>query len=318
VEALLKRSACYYKLDKFADAITDANAVLKQQPNNSKACLRKGMACFSLDEFETALSAFQKGQELEPENSTFKTWIRKCVAELESETGTVVPIEDKTQKVTTESVQSSVQSSTPVANIKSSEAPKIRHEWYQTQTHVFVTIFSKNVKKEETILDIQKKSLSITIKLSTSNEYQFDVDLSDEIVPEESTTSFLSTKVEIKMKKASPTRWKTLEDTGEPVKAWDSVSTAPPPVTSQKKKNWDKIVEEETQGEKLEGEESLNKVFQDIYSNATEEQKRAMMKSYLESGGTVLSTNWDEVGKGEVKGSPPEGLEMKNWNELSK
>jgi len=68
----------------------------------------------------------------------------------------------------------------------------------------------------------------------------------------------------------------------------------------------------------LEGEESLNKVFQDIYSNATEEQKRAMMKSYLESGGTVLSTNWDEVGSGEVKGSPPEGLEMKKWNELSK
>ncbi len=27
----------------------------------------------------------------------------------------------------------------------------------------------------------------------------------------------------------------------------------------------------------------------------------------MESGGTVLSTNWDEVGKGEVKGSPPDG-----------
>jgi len=84
------------------------------------------------------------------------------------------------------------------------------------------------------------------------------------------------------------------------------------------KKNWDKIVEEETKGEKLDGEESLNKVFQDIYSSGTEDQKRAMMKSYLESGGTVLSTNWEDVGKGEVKGSPPDGLEMKKWSDLNK
>jgi len=59
----------------------------------------------------------------------------------------------------------------------------------------------------------------------------------------------------------------------------------------------------------------LNKVFQDIYSNGSEEQRRAMMKSFVESGGTVLSTNWDEVGKGEVKGSPPDGLQMHKWNE---
>lgn len=33
-----------------------------------------------------------------------------------------------------------------------------------------------------------------------------------------------------------------------------------------------------------------------------------MMKSYIESGGTVLSTNWEEVSKGYVKGSPPKGF----------
>jgi suppressor of G2 allele of SKP1 len=41
-----------------------------------------------------------------------------------------------------------------------------------------------------------------------------------------------------------------------------------------------------------------------------------MLKSFQESGGTVLSTNWNEVGTGEVKGSPPAGLEMKNWKDL--
>jgi len=97
-----------------------------------------------------------------------------------------------------------------------------------------------------------------------------------------------------------------------PTNTVTTASAAPP---SQKKKNWDKIVEEETKDEKPEGEEALNKVFQDIYGNASEEQKRAMLKSYQESGGTVLSTNWDEVGKGPVKGSPPDGMEMHHWNE---
>jgi len=62
----------------------------------------------------------------------------------------------------------------------------------------------------------------------------------------------------------------------------------------------------------------LNKVFQDIYANGNDEQKRAMMKSFVESGGTVLSTNWNEVGKAEVKGSPPQGLEMHDWKEMNK
>ncbi len=34
---------------------------------------------------------------------------------------------------------------------------------------------------------------------------------------------------------------------------------------------------------------------QDIYSKATPETQRAMNKSFQTSGGTVLSTNWDEV-----------------------
>lgn len=116
------------------------------------------------------------------------------------------------------------------------------------------------------------------------------------------------------------------------------------PTSSKKSLDWaaiDKSVEEE----KLEGDAALNKVFQDIFKNGahslflflgvaykrtdihtqvthdsrlasgSEEQRRAMMKSFVESGGTVLSTNWDEVGKGEVKGSPPKGLEMKKWGE---
>ena len=43
------------------------------------------VACFEMEEFETALGAFQSGHELEPANKKFRTWSRKCQAELEGE-----------------------------------------------------------------------------------------------------------------------------------------------------------------------------------------------------------------------------------------
>jgi suppressor of G2 allele of SKP1 len=40
-----------------------------------------------------------------------------------------------------------------------------------------------------------------------------------------------------------------------------------------------------------------------------------MIKSYQESNGTALSTNWSEVGKKRVEISPPEGMVAKKWGE---
>ena len=48
--------------------------------------------------------------------------------------------------------------------------------------------------------------------------------------------------------------------------------------------------------EKKEGEAALNEMFQKIYADASDDVKKAMNKSFSESGGTVLSTNWNEIG----------------------
>ena len=40
-----------------------------------------------------------------------------------------------------------------------------RYDWYQTQTHVIVTILLKNVKQEDMNIDIQEKSVSIVFSL---------------------------------------------------------------------------------------------------------------------------------------------------------
>ena len=63
--------------------------------------------------------------------------------------------------------------------------------------------------------------------------------------------------------------------------------------------------EMEEELETLDGEDGLNKMFQDLYKDADDDQRRAMMKSFVESNGTVLSTDWTDVGKKFVEPQAP-------------
>ncbi|KAF6162151.1 hypothetical protein GIB67_008280 [Kingdonia uniflora] len=88
------------------------------------------------------------------------------------------------------------------------------------------------------------------------------------------------------------------------------------PSSRTKATDWDKLeaqVKKEEKEEKLDGDAAVNKLFRDIYQDADDDMKRAMSKSYLESNGTVLSTNWKDVGAKKVESTPPDGMEVKKW-----
>lgn len=91
------------------------------------------------------------------------------------------------------------------------------------------------------------------------------------------------------------------------------------PATSEAKpkgfssKNWDKIVQDFEEEEEKTGEKDVNDLFRQIYSQSNDEVRKAMNKSFSESGGTVLSTNWEEVKKEKVDVKPPEGVEFKKY-----
>lgn len=48
-----------------------------------------------------------------------------------------------------------------------------RHEWYQTATHVIVTLFVKNVKQENAQIDIKPKTVSITFHYESNSIFSY-------------------------------------------------------------------------------------------------------------------------------------------------
>ena len=87
---------------------------------------------------------------------------------------------------------------------------------------------------------------------------------------------------------------------------------------SSSHKDWNKIerdLKEEEAKEKPEGDAALNAMFQKLYGDGSDEVKRAMNKSFQESNGTVLSTNWGDIGKAKTEVKPPDGVVYKKFEQ---
>ncbi|KAL9268160.1 SGT1 homolog B-like protein [Drosera capensis] len=317
-ELFADRAQANIKLANFTEAVADANKAIQLDPSMAKAYLRKGTACIKLEEYQTAKAALQTGSSLAPGDSRFTNLIKECDQLIAEENGT-----------TSNPVQTPIAASvsSPKANNSStvlSAAPsksKIRHEFYQKPEEVVVTIFAKGVPAKSVSVDFGEQIISATIDLPDQEPYMLQTRLFGKIIPSKCRYEVLSTKIEIRLAKAELIHWTSLEFVKEnivPQRINLPSAAHKPAYPSSKPKavDWDKLeaqVKKEEKDEKLDGDAALNKFFQDIYRDADEDTRRAMRKSFVESNGTVLSTNWKEVGAKKVDGSPPDGMELKKW-----
>lgn len=343
------RASAHIKLEQYQEANADATKALELDPQLAKAYLRKGVALFHMEEYEAAKEAFEAGQSISNE-STFKTWIRKCDAELEDEleaskskqarAGPNITSPSQTKAApapNTPAPPTAAPAPEPAAAPSTSPAsaplapaapavvgPKYRHAHYQIQDKVSVDIYAKKLKKEQVLCQFQEQHLTVTINdLEGQEEYKLDVELYGKVVPERCRAEVLSTKVEINLVKADNTAWPSLEKSDKVAAANYSTPGTEAPLqypTSYRKqtKDWDKVEEElkelETKGE-LDSGDPLNNFFKKIFSQGDEDTRRAMQKSFIESNGTVLSTNWSEVGQKKVECTPPEGMTVNKWEQ---
>ncbi|KAK6935443.1 CS domain [Dillenia turbinata] len=318
------RSQANIKLHNYTEAVADASKAIELDPSMAKAYLRKGTACMKLEEYQIAKAALEKGASLAQNDSRFTKLIKECDEHIIEEIGVLErpsvphPEHQKSLEQTCPESDASHQA-TEAATIQ----PKYRHSYYQKPDEVVVTIFAKGVPASNVVVEFGEQILSVSINVPGESPYQFQPRLFGKIVPDKCRYEVLSTKVEIRLAKADETNWTSLEYSRAPpvpqkINKPSGVGSVRPSYPSSKARgtDWDKLeaqVKKEEKEEKLDGDAALNKFFRDIYQSADEDMRRAMSKSFVESNGTVLSTNWKEVGAKKVEGSPPDGMELKKW-----
>ena len=148
------------------------------------------------------------------------------------------------------------------------------------------------------------------------------LDLANSIDPSNCTWSCTSKRIDLKLKKDIENQnWVGLVAGSGAANAIPAVASSGPvpayPSSSKNKKNWDaldKEIEKEIAGDKPEGDQALNGLFKQIYERSDEATRRAMIKSYQTSGGTVLSTNWGEVSDKDYEGKDrPDAPDGQKW-----
>lgn len=196
----------------------------------------------------------------------------------------------------------------------------LRHEFYESDERVVLSVFDRGADPAEVTVTFEPRKFTYA-----HGEKSLVLEpLKGQIDPDASDYTVGKVKVEIRLVKRTQGRWGSLVgDSPDPL-ANTTYSAAPETRPARKPaKNWEGITTEILGSDKekstdedpnVGGDSTLNGFFQKIFADADEDTKRAMMKSYSESGGTTLSTNWDEVKKAPVEVKPPAGSEWKKWN----
>jgi len=186
----------------------------------------------------------------------------------------------------------------------------VKRDWYQSNERVILALLSKSCTEVE--VQFESDKVTVTGINKEGNAFTEIIELACEILPAESTYKTMSTKIELRLMKADPgLRWEQLEQ--------QSIQEQKQPVKHNQSKNWDKLAKEAAEQEDKDvetggGDAALQQMFKKIYANANEDTKRAMMKSFQESNGTVLSTNWNEIGSKKTEIKPPDSMEYKKWD----
>lgn len=189
----------------------------------------------------------------------------------------------------------------PSASAKSSQGD-IRYDWFQSSKNCEVSIFIKNAPKDKVVVNFD--SLQVTIEFSNPEGAPFVLKLgplAQAIDISKCSFRVFTTKIELYLVKISPGQWPSL-----------LASELDSNANKLQSKNWERLAEQEL-GSSAEADSDPNTFFKQIFSSMDANGQRAMMKSYIESNGTALSTNWEDVKGRTVETMPPDGAEVKKW-----
>ena len=295
--------------------------------DTAEALEARGVALFTAGSFAHALDAFTRVETLlqsatRPDDVAtrrVRQWLRKCACELDAAQKT-------TEDACSVAVSPPVTSSPPTSGGTAPPVPVVEvppHVWTQADATVVLRL-----TLPATALDPQRITVAVsgggrTVRVVLTGLVALTFTLMAGVTAERHTVTCSRSAAVITLFKASPGMWPAIE-AGAPVAATPPAAVATSSsgggaAKAKAKKDWSAVVAdvEAEEAEALRtagGDASLNALFQQIYATADEDTRRAMQKSYVESGGTCLSTDWKDVGSRKVDVAPPDGFEARPYS----
>lgn len=363
IRTLSHRSAAFYKLRRYQEALEDADLSLfmlsRMKPSGLRTgegelChYRAGLAAFELGKYQSAATSFEKASQLaslsqrDARKAIYEDMIEKCKFALSPPkaaapvTKKAPPEDSKPAAKPSAPKKPAVQEKPPALAGKKGDVPK--YQYYQSDKVMTISILEAGVRQEDLTVEFESKHLLVMLRKNGTEFTVIAGTLYAEIDVEKSKVVIKDEKVLVKLRKVEQYEWHELlgkpedkpasskpkkkaateeaptdEETAAP-KEIPTVEDSDKPRAYASHRDWDKIernIAEDEKNEKVEGDEAMNKLFKQIYSGASDETRRAMVKSFQTSGGTCLSTNWDEVKDKdyEKERTAPKGVEWKTWD----
>ena len=167
LDAYMARSNVYIKLEKFDLSRKDAERViqaLRPKQNDpsthnvlASAFMKGGVASFRLGEYGRAKDFFKEGMKFDSSTNTgFNQWLIWCDEKIAKFAvhGKKAEANEKIAKANEQpKADDSCQQNIPMP------PPKIKHDWYQTETTVVVEVRIKGLDKTQVKVEFDKKSL---------------------------------------------------------------------------------------------------------------------------------------------------------------
>ncbi|GMG21337.1 unnamed protein product [Ambrosiozyma monospora] len=320
-KAYKQKSTSYFKLKCFYEALQQILFAEKISPDNSEISLYKSMIVNKYskksgktkEEIAEIEKSIKEGYYQAPVSAKKKAKVEAAAKAAKPKAGPTPPVSSKPppkieeihdEKPTPTKTKTAaapkpapVPKAAPVApKPKPTAKQNLRTDWFDTDNEVSIQVFIKFIQKESVKAEIKESSISFKFADKNKFEYEYTLpQLFSKVDVAKSSYRVFGTKLEITLIKAIKEKWDKLsiaDNSETEAEKQDEVFSYP--TSGHKKIDWSEIEKEVGEEDDMDTD-SPDYFFKKLYKDADPDTQRAMLKSYQESNGTALSTDWKDV-----------------------